>query len=214
MSRKALWTSLRRHYGMKDSLLSTRVRRPCICYQHYPYCLRRYVEPFAGYCRRELPLVRRVRGLQAAHLPLRSAIAQGDRSSWCACRRNQRCPRKPRYVVFSAVRKATWLTSGCSRDVQGAHAGSVRPARRQEVTRRCERDVEGLGLSERHHARVLGDGRARNPGIRGVSPHRDWTRMDPVHTYLSLPVSTPVSVHLLHFSYCANVSRSLRVLEG
>ena len=92
---------------------------------------RRHGEPFDGYCRRELPLVCRVRGLQTAHLPLRPAIAQGDRSSWCACRRNQRGPRKPRYVVFRAVRKATWLTSGCSRDVQGAHAGPVRIPGRQ-----------------------------------------------------------------------------------
>ena len=106
--------------------------------------------------RREFPLVRVIRHLQAYHISIPDTLPQGDCTGGSHGRRCQRCPCQPRCAHYYPCKGVTYDSAYCSRDVQGAYARAVRSGNRQTAICSRPRDVERLGLSEGDHERLLG----------------------------------------------------------
>ncbi len=113
-------------------------------------------QPSVRYCRREFPPIRVIRHIQAYHLSIPNTLPQGDSSGGSHGRHCQRCSRQPRCVYHSPCKGVTNDSVHYSRDVQGAYARAVRSGNRQTAFCSRPRDVEGLGLSEGDHERLLG----------------------------------------------------------
>ena len=143
LQRTGPWISWFRRFGKRVFWCSTKVRpsSPIPPFTPSPdrdLSFDRDGQPPSGDCRCQLATLRRLWHLEAHHLAIWPALAEGD----CRGGRDGGCgecgSREPRG------------------DVQGADAGPVRESVGQAVARPGEGDVGRVGVPQGRHARVLG----------------------------------------------------------